>query len=266
MPDNLCSDDKPQYENPAIKKRIIIDYAAILTTIFCRKDLMQGFSFAKNMFTGLKNLSPLRQDVLLFDSSTAAQEIAFMLRREWDGCNGVVMPKCDRVTVDTAANLVGAKWCHSGDSSALLIKLSTNELIRRYAVGERNFINANLRCTLLNELNLSKVNLSWAKLSWANLNGTNLSGADLTAADIREANLSQAKLSQTYLVRTNLTKANLWLADLRGADLSQADLREANLSEADLRGANLSLADLRGADLDQVNLSGANLTGAKLTK
>lgn len=230
------------------------------------KDLMPGFSFAKNMFSGLKNLSSLKQDVLLFDSSAAAQEIAFMLRSEWDGCNGVVMPKYDRVTVDAAANLVGAKWCHSGDSFALLIRLSTNELMMRYAVGERNFINANLRCALLNELNLSKVNLSWAKLSLANLSGTNLSEADLTAADISEANLSEANLSQTYLVRTNLTKANLCLADLRGADLSHADLREASLSEADLRGANLSLADLRGADLERVNLSGANLKGAKLTE
>ena len=230
------------------------------------KDLIQGFSFAKNLFTGLKKLSSLRQDVLLFDSSAAAQEIAFMLRSEWDGCNGVVMSKCDRVTVDTAANLVGAKWCHSGDSFALLIKLSTNEFLKRYALGERNFINANLRCALLNELNLNQVNLSWAHLSWANLSGTNLSGADLTAADISEANLSEANLSHTYLVRTNLTKANLRLADLRGADLSQADLQEADLSEADLRGANLSLADLRGADLDRVNLSGANLTGTKIIR
>jgi hypothetical protein len=229
------------------------------------KDLIRRFSFPNNRFTAFEGWSRPGRYVLLFDSSQAAENLAFMLGGQWDGCNGVVMYKCDDVAVNTAASLVEAKWCYGGASVTLLIRLSADELVRRYAAGERNFINANLRCALLNSLNLSEVNLSWANLSRANLTGANLSGVELTAADLSEANLSRANLSQTSLVRTNLTRANLSLADLRGANLSKACLSEVNLSQADLRGANLSLADLRGANFSQACLSGANLTGAKLT-
>lgn len=190
------------------------------------KDLLRRFSILQNRFPGLNTWSWGGQYVLLFDSESAAQEIAFMLGGEWDGCNGIAVSKFDQVAVNTTASLVGAEWCYRGTSLALLVRLPVDELKRRYAAGERNFINANLRCAMLNELNLSKANLSWAKLNWANLSRIDLSGADLTAAD----------------------------------------LSHANLSEADLRGANLSLADLRGADINLANLSGANLRGTKLNE
>ena len=179
-------------------------------------------------------LQQKQQPVLLFDSVAAASDVAFILGGKWDGCNGVVMSKCDEVAVKTAANLAGAKWCYSGTSEACLASLKSDELIKRYAAGERN----------LSKANLSKV--------------------DLTAADLSEANLSGADLSQAYLVRTNLTKTDLQLADLRGANLRGANLSEVNLSHADLRGANLASSDLRGANFHFSNLSGANLTGAKL--
>lgn len=195
-------------------------------TSLIMKDLLQRFSILQNHFPSLNIWSWRGQYVLLFDSESAAQDIAFMLGGEWDGCNGVAVNKCDQVAVNTAASLVGAKWCYGGDRVALLVRLPVAELKQRYAAGERNFINANLRCAVLNDLNLSKANLSWAKLNWANMSRIDLSGADLTAAD----------------------------------------LSDVNLSEADLRGANLSLVDLRGANLNQANLSGANLRGAKLNE
>lgn len=190
-----------------------------------------------------------QKSVLLFDSIAAANDIAFMLNAEWDGCNGAVMSKCDEVAINTAAILMGASWCYQGASRTVLNRLATDELLRRYKIGERNFSNANLRCALLCQLTLSETNLSWAKLSLANLSGTNLSRANLTVTDMTEANLSDANLSKTQLVRANLTRANLSRADLRGANLSHACLNDANLTEADLRGANLSVADLRGANI-----------------
>ena len=204
------------------------------------------------------------KDILLFDSSQAAEDIAFMLGGQWDGCNSVMLHKCDQVAVNTAASLLRSEWCYQGASLALLLRLTANELLKRYAAGERNFVNANLRCALLSAQNLSEANLSWSKLSWANLSEADLSTADLTSADLSEASLVKANLRQTRLVGTNLTKANLSMADLRGADLSKACLSETDLTQADLRGANLSLADLRGASLDLVSLSGASLKGAKL--
>lgn len=229
------------------------------------KDLIRRFSLPKNTFISLDR-HRLWQDkyVLLFGSSEAAKDIAFMLNGQWDGCNSVVLCKCDQAAINTAASLVGAEWCYEGASLALLLRLDTNELIKRYAAGERNFVNANLRCALLSAQDLSKANLSWSKLSWANLSEARLSQADLTSADLSEASLSKANLQQTRLVGANLRRADLSMADLRGADLRKACLSEANLTQADLRGANLSLADLRGANLHLLSLSGAFLEGAQL--
>lgn len=187
----------------------------------------------RNLFTNLNSWS-LKQNILLFDSREAANEIAFMLAGEWDGCNCVVVDKCDEVAVNTAANLLGAQWCYGGATFAFLVRLPVAELKQRYAVGERNFVNANLRCALLNDLNLSAVNLSYAKLNKANLSKTNLSGSDLTAADLSDANLSGADLSG----------ANLSRADLRGANLSQANLNNANLRGTKLNEADLFLATI----------------------
>ncbi len=228
--------------------------------------LRRTHSLALNQLIGMKLLSGNKSDVLLFDSVTAASDIAFMLGADWDGCNGAVMPKCDKVAVNTAANLVGASWCQQGDSTALVARLTTDELLKRYAIGDRSFANANLRCALLCEQNLSQSNLTYVKLNIANLCGVNLTGADLTAADLSDANLSRANLSNTSMYRTNLTRANLSEVNLKGANLSKASLRDACLCQADLRGTNLSFADLRGATLDEACLSGANLTGAKLTQ
>ncbi|MBD2770594.1 pentapeptide repeat-containing protein [Iningainema sp. BLCCT55] len=204
----------------------------------------------KNMISNIFKMPQKNpQTVLLFDSIAAAQEVAFMLQGEWDGCNGVLMTKCDGVAVNTAASLMEAEWCYQGTALAVLNKLTTDALLRRYSRGERNFINANLRCAQLSSLCLNEINLSWAKLNLTNLSGSNLSKSLLIAADIQEGNLSNTNLNESQLVRANLTKANLSGSNLSGADLSRACLVDANLREADLRGANLSGANLRGSDL-----------------
>lgn len=178
------------------------------------QNLIQKFSIIKSK----------PKDILLFDSALAAEDIAYMLGGQWDGCNGVVVDKCDEVAVNTAASLIGATWCCSGVSSAFLMPLNVNEFKKRFAAGERNFVNANLRGATLSQVNLSAINLSWAKLNLADLSKANLSKADLTATDLREANLSGA----------DLTDANLSMADLRGANLL-----DTNLESAYLRGAKL---------------------------
>ncbi|MGB3641055.1 MAG: pentapeptide repeat-containing protein [Rivularia sp. (in: cyanobacteria)] len=189
--------------------------------------------------------------ILLFDSCEAASEMAFMLRGDWNGCNGVAVDKVDEIAIDTAANLIQAKWCYQGASQTLLDRLATDLFLHRYAIGDRSFYNANLRCAELSSLDLTDVNLSYAFLNLANLSHTNLSKADLTAADITQANLSDCNLSESILLRANLQDVDLSRANLRGANLNYAYLNNANLTEADLRGAKLSHTDLRGANLDE---------------
>jgi uncharacterized protein YjbI with pentapeptide repeats len=204
-----------------------------------------------------------KESILLFDSTGGANEIAQILNGSWDGCNSVSLIECDEIAVNTAANLLEVTWCYQGASQAVLERVTSEEIFRRYAVGERNFVNANLRCAVFVSAELTEINLSYAKLGWADLSQTNLEKADLTAADISQANLSGAELSGANLTRANLKGANLKQALLCGANLSGANLAEADLTNADLTGADLSLAELRGANLHLCNLNGANLTGAK---
>ncbi len=195
-------------------------------------------------------LQPKPETVLLCDSIAAASDMAFMLNGEWDGCNSLVVPKCDKVAIEAAASLLETSWCYQNTCEPVLIRLGVDELLRRYAAGDRYFINANLRCAQLSELCLENIDLSCAKLNLANLSGTNLSKANFTAAQMRSANLSGSNLSGSQLVRANLAGANLSNANLRGADLSYADLSNACLNGADLRGVNLARVDLRKTSLD----------------
>ena len=169
---------------------------------------------------------------VLFDSPQAAEESAFMLGGQWDGCNGVLVSQLDQVALSTVAKLVGTQWCYSGTRVAVLPRLSAEELIRRRAAGEQNFANANLRGACLKALNLSDVNLNWAKLNGAVLTNTNLSRANLAKADLQSADLNQANLEAADLSGTNLSGATLRGANLRGANLTAAEISEADLTEA----------------------------------
>jgi uncharacterized protein YjbI with pentapeptide repeats len=119
--------------------------------------------------------------------------------------------------------------------------MTAEELLQRYAAGERDFSRvdlsgARLRDTELPGINLSEANLFGAKLDRASLSGANFSGANLGSAWLEGANLS-------------------------GANFSNAVISDGVLSETDLSGANLSYADLTACPLDGANLSGADLTG-----
>ena len=200
---------------------------------------------------GLMNwLQPKPETVLLCDSIAAASDMAFMLNGEWEGCNSLVFPKCGKVAIEAAASLLEISWCYQHTCEPILIGLEVDELLRRYAVRDRFFINANLRCAQLSELCLENIDLSYAKLNLANLSGTNLSKANLMAAQMPAANLSGSNLSKSQLVRANLSGANLSDANLTGADLSYADLSNVCLTGADLRGANLARTDLRKTSLN----------------
>ena len=77
--------------------------------------------------------------------------------------------------------------------------MRAQEVLRRYAAGERDFPCLNLR--------------------GQSFQGQNLAGADFSESDIREANLRGANLNYSNLTKT----------DLRGADLTQACLTGACL-------------------------------------
>ncbi|MBW4579343.1 MAG: pentapeptide repeat-containing protein [Tildeniella nuda ZEHNDER 1965/U140] len=144
--------------------------------------------------------------------------------------------------------------------------MKTEDVLKRYAAGERTFAGINL-----NEANLSGADLSHADFSGGNLSVANLSGANLSETNLSRAKLNVAKLSGANLTNANLSEAilnvaNLTLADLTHAELSQASLVRAELTRADLSSANLSNANLSGADLKDAKLRNANLTNANLSR
>lgn len=150
--------------------------------------------------------------------------------------------------------------------------MEPDELVRRYAAGERDFSGVDLSGANLAGVNLAEADLSGADLSYANLSRANLSGAEMYDANLYGANLSRADLSRVEMSASvpgdtdgaDLSEVDLSGASLRGADLFDINLSGADLSEADLSGADLGSVDLRNASLSQANLSEANLSGAKL--
>jgi uncharacterized protein YjbI with pentapeptide repeats len=91
-------------------------------------------------------------------------------------------------------------------------------LLQKYAVGKREFSNANLSDAQLTQQNLKGIDLSYADLSQANFNSANLRGADLSYADLSQADLTSADLRGSLLLATNLRRAKLKDAKLEGAD------------------------------------------------
>jgi uncharacterized protein YjbI with pentapeptide repeats/stress response protein SCP2 len=149
--------------------------------------------------------------------------------------------------------------------------ITTEDFLKRYQAGERDFTGSNLagidlsQKTLESNLMLSEANLTKANLAGAKLIKVNLIGANLQGADLSETNLQQADLIEANLSNANLTKASFYHAILIKANLSQAKLIEANLSSANLTGANLTQAKLAKANLSYTNLSGVNLSGVNLS-
>jgi hypothetical protein len=141
---------------------------------------------------------------------------------------------------------------------------SAEELLRRYAAGERAFPNANLRSANLSEAVLRGANFISADLRGADFTRGDLRGANLHSADLADANLRSANLHSANLRSANLSEAILGGAYLRSANLRGANLSDANLSEAILGGADLRSANLRGANLHSADLRGADFTGAIL--
>ncbi len=146
---------------------------------------------------------------------------------------------------------------------------SAEELLERYAAGERDFggsklDEADLSGADLSQANLYGANLFHANLSQANLSGANFEDAVLSLANLSGANLNEADLSGAVLSRANLFKTELFNAHFILADLSGANFRNAYLCGAVLSDAFLEGADLREADLENAAIINASLKHTKL--
>jgi uncharacterized protein YjbI with pentapeptide repeats len=147
--------------------------------------------------------------------------------------------------------------------------MNPEDLLSRYATGDRQFAHTELNEAKLSQTKLTGINLSGAQLNQANLRSTDLAIADLSGAQLRGADLTQANLERSDCSGADLRDAYLGSANLQGAILRQALLEQVNGTQTDFRqttltGANLIQAKLHSADFSNANLVMANFSGAEL--
>lgn len=63
----------------------------------------------------------------LFSSTKAAQKVAFALRGNWDGCNGIELTKqIDNAALNLAAILCNAEYCQAGKACNMKSDLASS--------------------------------------------------------------------------------------------------------------------------------------------
>ena len=135
--------------------------------------------------------------------------------------------------------------------------MTAEELLRRYADGERDFEGLDLRSVDLCNAILSGINLRNSYIQESGLIYTNLSSANLEGIDLRDVVLENANLSAVNAIDANLSEVNLM-----SANLSDANFSGACLSNVRLLYANLSRSIFRNTNMDEVDFDGANLVNA----
>ena len=148
---------------------------------------------------------------------------------------------------------------------------SAEELLERYASGERDFRQANLSGAFLRNAALNDVILTDANLDGADLSGAQFADSQLTFSHFRGANLRGAMLNNADMRATIfhdavLSESSAAFCDLRESELNRANIISANLEEASLNDADLSGADVRGTQLSGVDFSDAKLSGANFAE
>jgi uncharacterized protein YjbI with pentapeptide repeats len=133
------------------------------------------------------------------------------------------------------------EFCLDRDGCVLEVEVMTaEELLERYAAGERDFSGVDLQGVRLADKDLRGI-----ILRNANLRGSYLAGTDFDRADFSDADLSKARLESTGFIEANLTKA---------------DLRECYCLQTPFFDANLSYANFTKAFLEETSFGGANLS------
>jgi uncharacterized protein YjbI with pentapeptide repeats len=171
-----------------------------------------------------------------------------------------------------------------------MIEISQDELLSRYAAGERNFSAVNIKrdYTLrgnvkrterlgffdvdLQGINLSGSDLRWTSFIRCNLSEANLSGVNLDGGIFHEANLEKANATGIILSHCTIKLSNFRHADLTGAcfyrtecicvDFTGSDMRYSSWTQChDLDDSDFSRVDLEMATLIDVDFSKADILG-----
>ena len=113
-------------------------------------------------------------------------------------------------------------------------RITREELLRRYAAGERNFQHIILEYADLSGVELQNIDLIGAHFTYVNLSGINLNQCKLRSAQFWYCNFTDAKISSCDLESTRFFDCNL-----RGANTNECNLTLTHFIRVDLKGATL---------------------------
>jgi len=136
--------------------------------------------------------------------------------------------------------------------------ITGEQLVSRYAAGERDFSYVQLNGANLAGIRLTDVTFLGGSLREADFRGAHLAYVQLKAADLRGACFSSASINGSDLIGANFERADLCRADLTGSHLGSADCTQAKMKSTWFNNVTLSQAVFKGAILSGAHLSHAH--------
>ena len=100
--------------------------------------------------------------------------------------------------------------------------MTAEELLRRYAAGERDFKGAKLKNLDFGNVDLSDINFTNTSINNVKFDGTNLS----------RVILDRAKIASTHFFMTNLQEANLREVNMFGVYVEKANLKKVRIADS----------------------------------
>lgn len=145
-------------------------------------------------------------------------------------------------------------------------KMTAEELLERYAAGERDFAGVDLYGVDLSNAVLTEINLDRADLSGVNFSGANLSGAygqrRTPFSEFVKITHRPSEYSSSALGTVRSGYSCIRYAVLRDAVFHNADIRYVAFSRSDLSYCNFRDSDMSYALFDSSDLSYANFSWA----
>lgn len=151
--------------------------------------------------------------------------------------------------------------------------ITVEELLRRYAAGERFFSRVALEGGNLSGVDLRGIRFQNSGIGILDLSGANLAGVSFVDTGISEVNLEGANLAGADLSGAAFTNVNCRRANLAGASFYKRSVYDSDFEGANFRGADLSFAEFSRCNMrniclleviwnDESSLSQTDLTGA----
>lgn len=115
-------------------------------------------------------------------------------------------------------------------------RITVEELLRRYAAGERGFQNIILEYADLSGVELQNIDLTEAQFNYVNLSGLSLHRCELGGANFLNCNLKEAKFFGCHLEYTRFFDCDFRAVNMSGCNLTSTHFIRVNFQGTKLGG------------------------------